>query len=219
MRLADIMEEYASELAAIESLDNGKTFSWSSTVDVPASIACLRYYGGWADKNHGKVIETNEAKLAYTRHEPIGVVGQIIPWNFPLLMPAWKLGPALATGNAVVLKPSEFTPLSALFVCDLIVWTDLAPAGRSDDLADTVDYGALAEAAAAVIAPEVTSPDPSSPPRVRAQVAPIAAATAPLVVTSEFAATSQRSLTTCGRPADRPAWMKRLTPMVARAPR
>ena len=83
MRLADIMEEYASELAAIESLDNGKTFSWSSTVDVPASIACLRYYGGWADKNHGKVIETNEAKLAYTRHEPIGVVGQIIPWNFP----------------------------------------------------------------------------------------------------------------------------------------
>ena len=82
-KLGDLMEKNQETLAALEALDNGKTFSWSSTVDVPASIACLRYYGGWADKNHGKVIETNEAKLAYTRHEPIGVVGQIIPWNFP----------------------------------------------------------------------------------------------------------------------------------------
>ncbi|TFY60382.1 hypothetical protein EVJ58_g5178 [Rhodofomes roseus] len=83
-------------------------------------IACFRYYAGWADKIQGKTIETSEAQLVYTRHEPIGVVGQIIPWNFPILMLAWKLGPALATGNTIVLKPSEFTPLSALFVAKLI---------------------------------------------------------------------------------------------------
>lgn len=120
MHLADLMEEHAAELAAVESLDNGKTYSWSSSADIPGSIACIRYYGGWADKNHGKVIETTEAKLAYTRHEPIGVVGQIIPWNFPLLMMAWKIGPALATGNTIVLKPSEFTPLAALRMIPLI---------------------------------------------------------------------------------------------------
>jgi aldehyde dehydrogenase (NAD+) len=84
------------------------------------SIATIRYYAGWADKIHGQVIETNEGKLSYTRHEPIGVVGQIIPWNFPLLMMAWKIGPALATGNCIILKPSEFTPLTALRVCSLI---------------------------------------------------------------------------------------------------
>ena len=72
------------------------------------------------DKSGGKTIETNESKFGYTRHEPIGVVGQIIPWNFPLYMMSWKLGPALATGNTVVLKPSELTPLTALKVCDLI---------------------------------------------------------------------------------------------------
>ncbi|KAL5534907.1 hypothetical protein ACEPAF_2997 [Sanghuangporus sanghuang] len=120
MKLATLMEEHHDELAAIESLDNGKTFSWAKNVDLPGSIQCIRYYGGWADKNQGKVIETDEGKLAYTRHEPIGVVGQVIPWNFPLLMLAWKLGPALATGNAVILKPSEFTPLSALRMVLLI---------------------------------------------------------------------------------------------------
>ncbi|EJD04639.1 NAD-dependent aldehyde dehydrogenase [Fomitiporia mediterranea MF3/22] len=120
MKLATLMEEHHDELSALEALDNGKTFSWARNVDLPGSIQCIRYYGGWADKNHGKVIETDEGKLAYTRHEPIGVVGQIIPWNFPLLMLAWKIGPALATGNAIVLKPSEFTPLTALRMVGLI---------------------------------------------------------------------------------------------------
>ena len=82
--------------------------------------ANLRYYGGWADKNHGKVIEVDSSKLHYTREEPIGVCGQIIPWNFPILMFAWKLGPALATGNTIVLKTAEQTPLSALKMTELI---------------------------------------------------------------------------------------------------
>ncbi|KAF8423745.1 aldehyde dehydrogenase domain-containing protein [Boletus edulis BED1] len=117
---ARLLEENADELAALESLDNGKTFHWARNADVAASIDCIRYYAGWADKISGQVQETSEAKLTYTRHEPIGVVGQIIPWNFPLLMLAWKLGPALATGNSIVLKPSEFTPLTAIRVCHLI---------------------------------------------------------------------------------------------------
>ncbi|KZT24318.1 aldehyde dehydrogenase [Neolentinus lepideus HHB14362 ss-1] len=119
-RLADLMEERADELAALEALDNGKTFSWAKTSDVVASVGCIRYYSGWADKHSGKVIETSEDKLAYTRNEPIGVVGQIIPWNFPLMMLSWKLGPALATGCTIVLKPSEFTPLTALRMCELV---------------------------------------------------------------------------------------------------
>ncbi|KAF8995906.1 aldehyde dehydrogenase [Cyathus striatus] len=97
-------------VAAIEALDNGKTFGWAKSTDVAFSIATIKHYAGWADKITGQVIETDEKKLIYTRHEPIGVVGQIIPWNFPLLMLSWKLGPALATGNTIVLKPSEFTP-------------------------------------------------------------------------------------------------------------
>ncbi|KAF5346549.1 hypothetical protein D9756_010091 [Leucocoprinus leucothites] len=119
-KLAQLMEEHAEELAAIEALDNGKTFGWAKTVDIAFSIDTIKHYAGWADKNFGQVIETDERKLAYTRHEPLGVVGQIIPWNFPLLMFAWKVGPALATGNAIVLKPSEFTPLTALRMCGLI---------------------------------------------------------------------------------------------------
>jgi aldehyde dehydrogenase (NAD+) len=77
------MVRYSDELAAIEALDNGKTFKWARAVDLNMSIATIRYYAGWADKIHGQVIETHEGKLSYTRHEPIGVVGQIIPWNFP----------------------------------------------------------------------------------------------------------------------------------------
>ncbi|KAF8337176.1 aldehyde dehydrogenase [Amanita rubescens] len=115
-KLAELMEQHKEELAALEALDNGKTYQWASTADVPSSIDTIRYYAGWADKIHGKVIETSEAKLAYTRHEPIGVVGQIIPF----LMFAWKIGPALATGNTIVMKPSEFTPLSAIRMCHLI---------------------------------------------------------------------------------------------------
>lgn len=82
-KLAQLMTERLDELSAIEALDNGKTFNWAKTVDVPFAIEVIKHYAGWADKNFGQVVETDERKLAYTRHEPIGVVGQIIPWNFP----------------------------------------------------------------------------------------------------------------------------------------
>ncbi|KAH8111178.1 NAD-dependent aldehyde dehydrogenase [Phellopilus nigrolimitatus] len=145
MKLAQLMDECHDELAAIEALDNGKTFTWAKTADIPGAIQCLRYYGGWADKNQGKVIEVDESKLAYTRHEPIGVCGQIIPWNFPLLMMAWKIGPALATGNTIVLKPSEFTPLTALRMAPLI-----AEAGFPPGVVNIVNgYGSVAGAAIA----------------------------------------------------------------------
>jgi aldehyde dehydrogenase (NAD+) len=120
-RLADLMEQNADELARLESLDNGKPFSIALAVDVPASISCYRYFAGWADKIHGKTIPIDGDYFCYTRHEPVGVVGQIIPWNFPMLMQAWKLAPALAAGNTVVMKPAEQTPLSALRVGELIV--------------------------------------------------------------------------------------------------
>jgi len=120
MRLADLIEKNAEELAAIEALDNGKAYVTALDFDVAQAAAVIRYYAGWADKIHGKTIEVDETKFAYTLHEPIGVVGQIIPWNFPIYMLSWKLGPALACGNTVVLKTSEFTPLSALRVCELI---------------------------------------------------------------------------------------------------
>ncbi|OAX35879.1 aldehyde dehydrogenase [Rhizopogon vinicolor AM-OR11-026] len=119
-KLATLMQENADELAALEALDNGKTFNFARNADIAGSIDCIRYYAGWADKVTGQVLETTEAKLTYTRHEPIGVVGQIIPWNFPLLMMSWKLGPALACGNTIVLKPSEFTPLTAIKMCHLM---------------------------------------------------------------------------------------------------
>ncbi|KAF9463983.1 aldehyde dehydrogenase [Collybia nuda] len=119
-KLADLLERDMDELAALEALDVGKVWDNAKNVDVGSTIAVLRYYAGWADKVHGKTIETNDKKLAYTRHEPYGVVGQIVPWNFPLGMISWKIGPALATGNTVVLKPSEITPLTALRLADLI---------------------------------------------------------------------------------------------------
>ncbi|XP_003703502.2 aldehyde dehydrogenase [Megachile rotundata] len=118
-RLADLIERDRAYLASLETLDNGKPYSASYEFDVPASIATLRYYAGWADKNGGKVIPVDGQYFAYTRHEPVGVCGQIIPWNFPILMMAWKLGPALATGNVIVLKPAEQTPLTALYVAQL----------------------------------------------------------------------------------------------------
>lgn len=119
-KLADLMERDKQHLAALESLDNGKPYHIALAVDVPASIETLRYYAGWADKIHGKTIPVRGDFLTYTRHEPVGVAGQIIPWNFPLLMQAWKLGPALAAGCTVVMKVAEQTPLSALHVCKLI---------------------------------------------------------------------------------------------------
>ena len=120
-RLADLIEKNADELARLEALDNGKPVSVAKRVDVAKSIACYRYFAGWADKIQGKTIPIDGDFFCYTRHEPVGVVGQIIPWNYPMLMQAWKLAPALATGNTVVMKPAEQTPLSALRIGELIV--------------------------------------------------------------------------------------------------
>ncbi|HSM79853.1 MAG TPA: aldehyde dehydrogenase family protein [Bryobacteraceae bacterium] len=120
-RLADLIEKHSDELARLESLDNGKPYSIAKGADLPLTVACFRYYAGWADKVQGKTIPVGGNYFCYTRHEPVGVVGQIIPWNFPLLMQAWKLAPALATGNTVVMKPAEQTPLTALRVGELIV--------------------------------------------------------------------------------------------------
>lgn len=118
-KLADAIEGHKDELAALETLDNGKPIADSLAADLPLTIDCYRYYAGWADKNHGQTIPVNGDYFCYTRHEPVGVVGQIIPWNFPLLMQAWKWGPALACGNTLVLKPAEQTPLTALRVAEL----------------------------------------------------------------------------------------------------
>src|SRR5580692_13205376 len=126
-RLADLIEQNADELAALETLDNGMPLTVARNVALPLIIAHFRYFAGWADKNHGKTIPINGNFFCYTRHEPVGVVGQIIPWNFPLLMQAWKLGPALAMGCTVVMKPAEQTPLSALRVGELIMEAGFPP--------------------------------------------------------------------------------------------
>ncbi|MBV9678596.1 MAG: aldehyde dehydrogenase family protein [Acidobacteriaceae bacterium] len=126
-RLADLIEKNADELAMLESLDNGKPRHVARTADLPLTIACYRYYAGWADKIQGKTIPISGDYFCYTRHEPVGVVGQIIPWNFPLLMQAWKLAPALACGNTVVLKTAEQTPLSALKIGELILEAGFPP--------------------------------------------------------------------------------------------
>lgn len=119
-KLADLLEENKEELAQLETLDNGKPIRETRNADIPLAIEHLRYYAGWSTKIVGQTIPVNGPFFNYTRHEPVGVVGQIIPWNFPLLMAMWKLGAALATGCTVVLKPAEQTPLSALYLAELI---------------------------------------------------------------------------------------------------
>jgi len=119
-RLADLLEKHAEEFAELEALDNGKPLSVARAADVPLAVDLFRYMAGWATKIEGNTIPISvPGTLAYTLMEPVGVVGQIIPWNFPLLMAAWKLGPALAAGCTVVLKPAEQTPLSALRLGEL----------------------------------------------------------------------------------------------------
>lgn len=117
--LSDLVVKHAEQLATIETWDNGKIFA-DSHGDVGEVAGVLRYYGGYADKIHGQVIDTGPAKFAYTIREPVGVCGQIIPWNYPLAMAAWKLGPALACGNTIVMKAAEQTPLSILYLANLI---------------------------------------------------------------------------------------------------
>ncbi|MCZ8520713.1 MULTISPECIES: aldehyde dehydrogenase family protein [Paenibacillus] len=119
-KLADLIEENKEELARLETLDNGKPIRETRGADLPLAIEHLRYYAGWTTKLTGQTIPVSGDYFNYTRHEPVGVVGQIIPWNFPLLMAMWKIGPALATGCTIVLKPAEQTPLSALYLAELI---------------------------------------------------------------------------------------------------
>src|ERR1700731_2171986 len=150
-KLADLLEQHTEEFGYIESLDNGKPLNIAKAADVPLAVDLFRYMAGWATKIEGNTIPlsvpyTPGAKyLAYTLREPVGVVGQIIPWNFPLLMAAWKLGPALACGCTVILKPAEQTPLTALRLAELI-----AEAGVPEGVVNVVPgYGETAGAALA----------------------------------------------------------------------
>ncbi len=120
-RLADAIEANGEELATLESLDTGHPLNDSRKLDVPRTAACFRYFGGMADKLQGDVIPVEPGFLNYVQREPLGVVGQIVPWNFPLMFCSWKMGPALAAGNTVVLKPSELTPLTSLRLAELTV--------------------------------------------------------------------------------------------------
>jgi acyl-CoA reductase-like NAD-dependent aldehyde dehydrogenase len=119
-KLAQLVEAHAKELAALETADNGKPIRESSYVDLPQVVENLEYFAGWATKIEGETIPVPGPFFNYTLREPVGVCGQIIPWNFPLLMAAWKLAPALAAGNTVVLKPAEQTPVTALELGKLI---------------------------------------------------------------------------------------------------
>jgi aldehyde dehydrogenase (NAD+) len=140
-RLADLIAENADELAALETLDNGKPIRDSRAADIPLVIDTLRYYAGWADKLHGDTIPVRGNYFCYTRREPVGVCGQIIPWNFPALMVAWKWGPALACGNTIVMKPAEQTPLSCLRMADLALEAGI-PRGVINVLPGYGDAGA-----------------------------------------------------------------------------
>lgn len=142
-KLADLIEQEAEELAALETLDNGKPIRDSRTVDLPLTIDCLRYYAGFADKIHGQTIPVRGNYFTYTRREPVGVAGQIIPWNFPMLMVAWKWGPALAAGCTIVMKPAEQTPLTCLRMARLA-----QKAGIPDGVINVIPgYGPTAGAA------------------------------------------------------------------------
>lgn len=141
-KLADLMEANIQELAALETLDNGKPIRDALAADLPLAIDCLRYYAGWADKLTGDVIPIRGNYFCYTRREPVGVAGQIIPWNFPILMAAWKWGPALAAGCTIVMKPAEQTPLTCLRMAELA-----QEAGIPDGVINVVPgYGATGAA-------------------------------------------------------------------------
>ena len=150
-RIGDLILEHLDELAQLESLDNGKPFAVARAADVPLAADLFHYMAGWATKIEGNTINISVPYMpganfhSYTLREPVGVVGQIIPWNFPLLMAAWKLGPALATGNCVVLKPAEQTPLTALRLAGL-----MAEAGLPEGVVNVVTgFGETAGAALA----------------------------------------------------------------------
>ncbi len=127
LRLADAVESHAEELALLETTDTGHPIRDSSLLDVPRTAATFRYFGGMADKHQGSVVPVEPGFLNYVTREPLGVVGQIVPWNFPLMFTSWKMAPALAAGNTVVFKPAELTPLSALRVGELMAEVGFPP--------------------------------------------------------------------------------------------
>src|ERR1019366_4330554 len=120
LRLADLIQANGEELAQLEACDTGHPVRDARKLDVPRTVACFRYFGGMADKFEGYLPPVYPGFLNYVQREPVGVVGQIVPWNFPLMFTSWKMGPALAAGNAVVLKPSELTPLTSLRIAELM---------------------------------------------------------------------------------------------------
>jgi aldehyde dehydrogenase (NAD+) len=126
-RLADRLMERADEVARLETLHNGKPIFESRQIEIPAAAECLEYYAGWADKVMGETIPVKGNYLTYTLREPLGVVAAIVPWNFPLLLAAWKVAPALATGNVVILKPASQTPLTAIALGEIAVEVGLPP--------------------------------------------------------------------------------------------
>lgn len=140
LKLADLIEANAEELARLESLDTGHPIRDSRALDVPRTAACYRYFGGMADKFQGETIPVEAGFLNYTLREPVGVVGQVVPWNFPLMFTSWKMAPALAAGNTIVMKPAEITPLSSLKIAEL-----MAEAGMPDGVVNIVPgLGAIA---------------------------------------------------------------------------
>ena len=127
LKLADRIEDNLEELARLESLDTGHPLRDSRTLDVPRTALCFRYFGGMADKLEGSVIPVESGLLNYCTREPLGVVGQVVPWNFPLMFTSWKMAPALAAGNCLVLKPAEITPLSSLKMAELMAECGMPP--------------------------------------------------------------------------------------------
>ncbi|KAG9138041.1 hypothetical protein Leryth_001301 [Lithospermum erythrorhizon] len=127
LKFADLVEKHNDELAALETWDNGKPYEQAAKSEVPMFVRLFHYYAGWADKIHGLTVPADGPHQVQVLHEPVGVAGQIIPWNFPLLMFAWKVGPALACGNTIVLKTAEQTPLTALYVAKLFHEAGLPP--------------------------------------------------------------------------------------------
>ena len=125
-RLADRLMEKADEVARLETIHNGKPISESRNIEIPAAAECFEYYAGWADKVMGETIPVKGNHLTYTLREPIGVVAAIVPWNFPLLLAAWKVAPALACGNTVILKPASQTPLTAIALGEIAIEVGLA---------------------------------------------------------------------------------------------
>ncbi len=133
LKLADLIEANTEDLARLETLDTGHPIKDSRALDVPRTAACFRYFGGMADKFQGDVVPVEAGFLNYLLREPVGVVGQVVPWNFPLMFTSWKMAPALAAGNCIVLKPAEITPLSTLRIAEL-----MSEAGLPDGVVNIV---------------------------------------------------------------------------------